>query len=89
MEARGLRVESELQLPAYTTAHGNPRSLTHSAGPGIKPTSSWILVRFITTNHNGNSKMINLLEDNVGEFFFFFFFLGTLLQHMEVPRLGV
>ena len=32
----------------YTTAHGNTRSLTHWARPGIEPTSSWILVRFIT-----------------------------------------
>ena len=27
----------------YTTAHGNARSLTHLARPGIKPASSWIL----------------------------------------------
>ena len=33
----------------YTTAHGNTRSLTHLAKPGVKPASSWILVRFITT----------------------------------------
>ena len=33
----------------YATAHDNARSLTHWAGPGIDPTSSWILVRFITT----------------------------------------
>ena len=31
-----------------TTAHGNTRSLTHSARPGIKPLSSWMLVRFIS-----------------------------------------
>ena len=29
-----------------TTAHGNAESLTHWARPGIKPQSSWILVRF-------------------------------------------
>ena len=33
----------------YTTAHGNTGLLTHWAGPGIKLTSSWILVRFIST----------------------------------------
>ena len=27
----------------------NTRFLTHWAGPGIKPASSWILVRFLTT----------------------------------------
>ena len=33
----------------YTGAHGNARCLTHWTGPGIKPTSSWILVGFVTT----------------------------------------
>ena len=33
---------------SYTPAHSNSRSLTHRAGPGIQPASSWILVRFIT-----------------------------------------
>ena len=33
----------------YTIAHCNARSLTHWAGPGIKPASSWMLVRFVTT----------------------------------------
>ena len=33
----------------YTTAHGNFGSLTHWSRPRIKPTSSWILVRFIST----------------------------------------
>ena len=31
----------------YTTAHSNARSLTHWARPGIKPSSSWMPVRFI------------------------------------------
>ena len=33
----------------YTTAHGNARSLTHWARPGIELTFSWILVGFV--NH--------------------------------------
>ena len=33
----------------YTTAHGNAGSLTHWLRPGIEPSSSWVLVRFI--NH--------------------------------------
>ena len=33
----------------YTTAHGNAESLTHWMRPGIKPTISWFLVRFIST----------------------------------------
>ena len=32
----------------HTTAHNNAGSLTHQKGPGIKPASSWILVRFLT-----------------------------------------
>ena len=64
MEFASLGVESELQLPAYatatatpdlspsatyTTAHSNARFLTYWVGPGIKPTSSWILVGFVST----------------------------------------
>ena len=44
-QARG---QIKLQLPAYTTAHGNTGSLTHLARPGIEPASSWILVRFLS-----------------------------------------
>ena len=33
----------------YTTVHGNAWSLIHYARPGIKLTSSWILVGFIFT----------------------------------------
>ena len=33
----------------YTTVHSNVRSLIHWARPGIKPTSSWIPVGFLTT----------------------------------------
>ena len=33
---------------AYTTAHGNVRSLTHRARPGIEPATSWFLVRFVS-----------------------------------------
>ena len=40
----GIRATSVI----YTTAHGNAGSLTHWVRPGIEPTSSWILVCFIT-----------------------------------------
>ena len=33
----------------YTAAHGNTRSPTHWVRPGIEPTSSWLLFRFIFT----------------------------------------
>ena len=32
----------------YITAHGNTGSIIHWARPGIKPATSWTLVRFIT-----------------------------------------
>ena len=32
----------------YTTAHGNAGSLTYWARPGIKPKTSWFLVRFVS-----------------------------------------
>ena len=33
----------------YTTGHSNARSLTHWSRPGIKLTSSWVLVRYVST----------------------------------------
>ena len=33
----------------YITAHSNARSLAHWERPGIKPASSWILVKFVST----------------------------------------
>ena len=35
-------------LVTYTTAQGNAGYLTHWARPGIKPTTSWILVGFVS-----------------------------------------
>ena len=63
MEIHRLGVESELWLLAYTTAtqrqirvvsathttsHSNAGSLTHRAGPGIEPTTSWFIVGFVS-----------------------------------------
>ena len=67
MEGPRLRVKSELQLPAYTTAtaapgamsvtyttaHSNAWSLTHWARPGMEPLSSWALVRFVSAAPQG------------------------------------
>ena len=49
MEVPRLGGNSELQLLTYTTADGKTRSLTHWARPWIEPTTSWLLVRFIST----------------------------------------
>ena len=40
---------SQAVYTSYTTAPGNAGSLTHWARPGMEPASSWILVRFIST----------------------------------------
>ena len=42
--SNGIQAESA----TYTTAHSNGGSLTHWVMPGIEPTSSWILVGFIS-----------------------------------------
>ena len=44
----GVRLEPELQLPAYTTAHGSDGSLTHWVRPGIEHASLWMLVGFVS-----------------------------------------
>ena len=42
----------------YTTAHGNARSFTHWARPGVKPETSWFLVPL---RHKGNSPITFLM----------------------------
>ena len=54
MEVPRLGVQSELQLPAYTTATATPGpsrvcDLHHSSQPGIKPAASWFLDCFHCT----------------------------------------
>ena len=62
MEAPGLGVALELQLQAYTTAHGNAGSLTHGASSGNKPKFSQrqrcVLKQL---SHNGNSYVVVIL----------------------------
>ena len=62
----GEGVESEIQQPTYTTAYHNTGSLTHRVRPGIKHTSSWILVGFITSEPQWNSRLI--IFDMIGLF---------------------
>ena len=73
----------------YTTAHGNIGSLTHWVRPEIKPisTSSWILVRFITTEPQQElweeqhlSVKCNLWSIPKGDNLPFFFW-GTFSSH--------
>ena len=51
-QQRGIQAMSA----TYTTAHGNTGSLTYWAGPGIKPTSFWILLGSLPLSRKGNSQ---------------------------------
>ena len=65
-----LGIELKLHLPAYIIATATPDPsyvcdlhcswrqcrIINPLKPGIKPTSSWILVRLFSLSHNGNSK---------------------------------
>ena len=79
MEVPRLRVQLELQLPAYTTATAMPdlslvcdlhhssgqhRSLTHWVRPGIKAATSWFLVRFISAAPRRELHWVCILDDN-------------------------
>ena len=46
----------------YPAAHSNTRSLTHWAGPGIKPMFSWILVGFVTAEPQGELQVWGIFE---------------------------
>ena len=49
----------------YTTAHSNAGSLTHWAGPGIEPATSWFLVRFLSTAPRRELRQHLILEKPV------------------------
>jgi len=59
----------------YTTAHGNASSLTHWTRPGIEPTTSWFLIRFVSAAPQ---------QELLKFFFFFFFFWGTFILFSTV-----
>ena len=44
---------SELRLEATIQLTATPDPLTHWTGPEIEPTSSWILIRFVSTESQG------------------------------------
>ena len=108
MEVPRLRVESELQLQVYTTAtatrdlsrvcdlyaaaHGKVRSLTHWGRPGIEPTSSWVLVGFMTcwTTTETPSSSTSILhiskhfKKSIFSLYHFLLPLGRILQ-LDLP----
>ena len=47
----------------YTEAQGNAGSLTNQVGPGMEPTSSWILVGFATTKPQWELLFYQIFED--------------------------
>ena len=55
MEIPRLGVVSELQLLAYTTAHGNAGSLTHSVRQGLNPQPHGSWSDSFLLCHDGNS----------------------------------
>ena len=77
MEVPRLEIESELQLPTtatatampdpshvstYTSVHSSTGSLTHWVRPGIKPSSSWILVGFVTAERQWELLLLGILN---------------------------
>ena len=96
MEVPRLGVKFELQLPAYTTAQGNPGSLTHWARPGTEPISSWMLVGFV--NHwatMGTLWILNIIKHLLSvhiflfasDFFLFFAFVWSRFR--EGPNIAI
>ena len=62
LQQHGIRAMSV----THTTAHGNTRSLTHWARPGIEPATSWFLVRFVNPLcHDRNSTHGNFWKGKV------------------------
>ena len=54
----------------YTTACGHTGSLTHWVRPGIKPASSWILVRLISLEPQQQLPRQNTLWPQLWQYFF-------------------
>ena len=79
-QQRGIQAMSAI----YTTAHGNT-SPTQWARPGIEPTSSWILVRFVNLWVMKGTPCLFVFNESCNvyfslDFFFFvciFFFFAT------------
>ena len=49
----------------YTEAYGDTGSLTHWTRPGIKPVSSWIPVRFVTTEPQRELPLVSLCNSPI------------------------
>ena len=49
----------------YTTGHSNAGTLTHLARPGSQSASSWILVRFVTTEPQWKLQGVSFLRQEI------------------------
>ena len=49
----------------YTTVHGNARSLTHWVRPWSKPASSWMLVRFVSTEPRWEHQVLDFFNEYI------------------------
>ena len=92
--ATATAMQDRASSPSYTTAHGKARSLTHFARPGVKPTSSWIIVGFIThwaTTGTPSSvwKQLSYNQHSVifVNFFFQFYWGSIDIWHSIILRL--
>ena len=65
---RAAQYEIRAVSETSTTAQGNTGSLTHSARPGIKPTSLWILVRFVTAEPQWELQVSLFLSPQISPF---------------------
>ena len=78
-------------------SHSNAGSLTHWVRPGIRPTSSWILVGFVTTEPQLGTPWIEFIFEtcvvcpclDVFLSFLLISFFWPLLWHAEVPGPGI
>ena len=68
----------------YTTAQGNPGSLTCWARPGMEPTSSWMLIRFINRGATTGTPFVALFLSVLLCFGYGVFFI-TLNHLGKVP----
>ena len=78
---------------AYTTVHGNTRSLTHWARLGIELPSSWMLVRFISAEPqwelpSPHFKLIFILQTQSRSHLLWIAIPGAIRLHWQLPILG-
>ena len=72
----------------YTTAHDNTGSSTHWLRPGIKPASSWMLVRFVSTAPQQEVQQVKFswCPITMPPSLLFFFFIGPTAHRVSWAR---